>query len=173
MRYSNIAVIASLVIAPVFGLQATTTRYYDGQKGACGCGTASGSSMFSWQAGIATGVYTAAASQALYDESGLSWCGAGCGTCYQLTSTGSAPCSTCGSGGASGSSIIVMVTNLCPNNGNAQWCPAVGGTNDYGYSYHFDIMAQSEVLGDNPVVDFEEVSCPSAATSDYAQCQCA
>ena len=67
----------------------------------------------------------------------------------------------------------MMVTNLCPNNGNAQWCPAVGGTNQYGYSYHFDIMAQSEVLGDNPVVDFEEVACPGAMTSDYSQCQCA
>jgi hypothetical protein len=66
-----------------------------------------------------------------------------------------------------------MVTNLCPNNGNAQWCAAPGGTNQYGYSYHFDIMAQSEVFGDNPVVDFEEVACPSSVASDYTQCQCA
>lgn len=47
------------------------------------------------------------------------------------------------------------------------------GDNDYGYAYHFDIMAQSEVFGDNPIVDFEETSCPSAASSDYAQCECA
>jgi endoglucanase len=60
-----------------------------------------------------------------------------------------------------------MVTNLCPHNGNEQWCPAVGGTNNYGYSYHFDIMAKSPVLGDNPVVNFEQASCPSAALSDY------
>lgn len=126
----------------------------------------------SLQLGIASGVYTAAASQALYDSSGLSWCGSGCGKCYQLTSTGSSPCSSCGTGGDAGESIIVMVTNLCPYNGNAEWCPAVGGTNEYGYSYHFDIMAESEVFGDNPVVDFEEVSCPSAASSDYSQCQC-
>lgn len=90
-----------------------------------------------------------------------------------------------------------MVTNLCPNNGNAQWCPTVGsvrppslspshqgtlprltsipcsGTNAYGYSYHFDIMAQSAVFGDNVVVDFEEVDCPSLASSDYSQCVCA
>jgi len=125
------------------------------------------------QTGIASGVYTAAACQELYDPAGLSWCGTGCGKCYQLTSTGSAPCQTCGEGGASGQSIIVMVTNLCPNNGNAQWCPTPGGKNQYGYQYHFDIMAQSEVLGDNPVVNFEEVTCPSAATSDYSQCQCA
>jgi endoglucanase len=122
------------------------------------------------QLGISSGVYTAAGSQALFSTSNLSWCGSGCGTCYQLTSTGTSPD---GAGGDSGESIIVMITNLCPNNGNAQWCPAVGGTNEYGYSYHFDIQAQSEVFGDNPIVDFEEVSCPSAASSDYATCQCA
>ncbi|KAI1323660.1 glycoside hydrolase [Xylariaceae sp. FL0255] len=149
---------------------ATTTRYYDGQEGACGCGNSSG--PFSWSLG-SNGFYTAAGSQALFDENNASWCGAGCGTCYQLTSTGSAPCSTCGEGGDAGQSIIVMVTNLCPNNGNAQWCPAVGGTNEYGYSYHFDIMAQSEVFGDNPVVNFESITCPSAAVSDFQQCACA
>lgn len=125
------------------------------------------------QLGIATGVYTAAGSQALFDTDDSSWCGAGCGTCYQLTSTGSAPCSSCGTGGDAGDSIIVMITNLCPNDSNAQWCPAVGGENDYGYSYHFDINAESEVFGDNPVVNFESVTCPSAAISDYSQCVCA
>lgn len=64
-----------------------------------------------------------------------------------------------------------MITNLCPYDGNEEWCPPIGGTNEYGYSYHFDIMAESEVFGDNPVVDFEQVACPSAAVSDYAQCQ--
>jgi len=173
MKLTNLLPILAVAISPVLSLTATTTRYYDGQKGACGCGPASGSSMFSWQLGISSGVYTAAGSQALYDSSRLSWCGPGCGKCYQLTSTGSCPCSSCGSGGAAGQSIIVMVTNLCPNNGNAQWCPTVGGTNQYGYSYHFDIIAESEVFGDNPVVNFEEVSCPGAASSDFSQCQCA
>jgi endoglucanase len=65
-----------------------------------------------------------------------------------------------------------MATNLCPQNGNEQWCSAVGGTNNFGYSYYFDIMAKSPVLGDNPVVDFEQVSYPSAALSDYKQCAC-
>lgn len=89
-----------------------------------------------------------------------------------MTSTGEAPCSTCGKGGVAGQSIIVMVTNLCPNNGNAQWCPTVGGTNQYGYSYHFDIMAQNEIFGDNVVVDFEPVVCPGQATSDWETCLC-
>jgi hypothetical protein len=89
---------------------------------------------------------THSASQAIFDQANKSWCGAGCGLCFQLTSTGKSPCSTCGTGGASGQSIIVMVTNLCPNNGNAQWCPAVGGTNQYGYSAHFDIMSNGNFL---------------------------
>jgi hypothetical protein len=46
-------------------------------------------------------------------------------------------------------------------------------TNNYGYQYHFDIQATSPVLGDNPVVNFEQVSCPSQALTDYKQCQCA
>jgi len=91
--------------------------------GACGCGTSSGS-PFSWQTGIAPGVYTAAASQAIFGSG--TWCGSGCGQCFKLTSTGSAPCSGCGTGGAAGQSIIVMVTNLCPYNGNQQWCPNAG-----------------------------------------------
>ena len=100
-------------------------RYYDGQMGACGCGTGD-SSPFSWQQGISSGVYTAAASQAIFGSDGSTWCGSGCGKCYKLTSTGNAPCSGCGTGGASGQSIIVMVTNLCPYNGNQQWCPNPG-----------------------------------------------
>lgn len=58
-------------------------------------------------------------SQAIYDPTGLSWCGSGCGVCYRLTPTGgyvngqgSAPSST--------TSYVFMVTNLCPNNGNEQ-----------------------------------------------------
>lgn len=117
-------------------------------------------------------MYTAAGSQALFDTAGATWCGAGCGKCYNLTSTGSSPCNGCGLGGVAGESIIVMVTNLCPYNGNQQWCPEVGGTNEYGYSYHFDIMAQSEVFGDNVVVNFEPVTCPGQATSDWESCVC-
>lgn len=65
-----------------------------------------------------------------------------------------------------------MVTNLCPNNGNAVWCPNVGDTNQYGYSYHFDIMAQNQVFGDNVVVDFEPIACPGQAVADWGTCLC-
>lgn len=65
-----------------------------------------------------------------------------------------------------------MVTNLCPYNGNQQWCPQPGSTNEYGYGYHFDIMAQSEVFGDNVVVQFEQVTCPGKAETDWETCVC-
>ncbi len=91
--------------------------------GACGCGT-SGSAPFGWQTSIAPGVYTAAGSPGLFGSG--TWCGTGCGQCYKMTSTGAAPCSTCGTGGVAGQSIIVMITNLCPNAGNAQWCAPAG-----------------------------------------------
>jgi hypothetical protein len=61
-----------------------------------------------------SGFYTAAASQAIFDSAGSSWCGSGCGTCFKLTSTGNAP-SGQGAGGASGQSVTVMVTNLLVN----------------------------------------------------------
>jgi hypothetical protein len=66
-----------------------------------------------------------------------------------------------------------MITNLCPYNGNALWCLNLGSTNEYGYEYHFDIMAQSEVFGDNPVVGSDELYDPSSVASDYTQWQCA
>ncbi len=62
--------------------------------------------------------------------------------------------------------------NLCPNAGNAQWCPTVGGTNQYGFAYHFDIMAQSKVFGDNAVVEAEPIPCPGQAATDWEQCVC-
>jgi len=166
------ALLSALIVPAVCAGQATTTHYFDGQVGACGCGTTSGQ-MFSWQEGISSGVYTAAASQAIFSSSGATWCGSGCGLCFQLTSTGNSPCSTCGTGGGAGQSIIVMVTNLCPHNGNEQWCPAVGGVNQYGYSAHFDIMSNGNFIWDNSVVNYTQVSCPGAASSDFAQCQCA
>ncbi|KAJ5488533.1 Endoglucanase-5 [Penicillium diatomitis] len=166
----GVAVLLLELFTSAAAYKATTTRYYDGQKGACGCG--SGSGLFSWQLGIGNGVYTAAGSQALYDTAGANWCGAGCGKCYKLTSTGAPPCTDCGTGGVAGKSIIVMVTNLCPYNGNQQWCPNPGATNQYGYSYHFDIMAQNEIFGDNVVVDFEPIACPGQATTDWQSCGC-
>ena len=60
-------------------------------SGACGCGNDHG--MSPWQTGFTVAsetVYTAAGSQALFDQVGGSWCGAGCGKCFRLTATGKA-----------------------------------------------------------------------------------
>ncbi|KAI9373938.1 RlpA-like double-psi beta-barrel-protein domain-containing protein-containing protein [Aspergillus egyptiacus] len=151
---------------------ATTTHYSDGLQGACGCGTDVGT--YNWQYGLDSAVYTAAANQALFDTTGGMdhWCGSGCGKCYRLTSTGVSACPTCGAGGDPGKSITVMVTNLCPFQGNEQWCPNPGQLNPYGYAYHFDIMGGEGVFGDNVVVEFQEVPCPGVAALRWGTCEC-
>ncbi|KAL4938148.1 RlpA-like double-psi beta-barrel-protein domain-containing protein-containing protein [Aspergillus oleicola] len=168
------AAVSSAIINTVYvsaGL-ATTTHYSDGLQGACGCGTDAGT--FTWQYGITHGVYTAAASQALFDPAGPQnhWCGSGCGKCYTLTSTGVSTCPECGAGGEMGKSITVMVTNLCPYQGNENWCPNPGELNPAGYGVHFDIMGGVGVFGDNVVVEFKEVPCPIAAGGKWGTCEC-
>ncbi|KAG8996462.1 hypothetical protein FRB94_008258 [Tulasnella sp. JGI-2019a] len=151
-----------------FAALATTTNYYDGTLGACGCGTVFNSY-----------IYTAAGSQALFGSG--TWCGSGCGNCYVLTSTGTSPPGE-GTGSAVGSSIMVAITNLCPYAGNENWCPNVGSTNAYGYGAHFDINTASgnggwSSLGwNNPIVDYEPIACPSPLPTLYANaatCECA
>lgn len=70
-----------------------------------------------------------------------------------------------------------MVTNLCPNAGNAQWCPQPGDKNQYGFDAHFDLMLQTgEINGevwDNPIVEYEEIECPGIAKDNHATCECA
>ncbi|KAL2848376.1 RlpA-like double-psi beta-barrel-protein domain-containing protein-containing protein [Aspergillus pseudoustus] len=149
---------------------ATTTHYNDGLQGACGCGTMAGT--YGWSYGINNQVYTAAANQALFDPNMEHWCGTGCGKCYRLTSTGVSSCETCGIGGEHGKSITVIVTNLCPYILNEQWCPNPGQLNPYGYAYHFDIMGGTGVFGDNVVVEFEEVACPTEARLSWDTCEC-
>jgi len=74
-----------------------------------------------------------------------------------------------------------MVTNLCPHNGNEQWCAAVGGTNAFGYPVHFDLrnaVGQIDALNwDNPEVTYQKVSCSTGNAltprdAEFATCQC-
>ena len=111
-------------------------HYYDSQVGACGCG--SGGTMSSWQTGDGSKLYTAAGSPNLFG-SGSTWCGSGCGVCYELTNLGSLPAAGEGDCTGSGDVITVMITNLCPTDGNAQWCSV---PDQYGFPAHFDIMSQ-------------------------------
>ncbi|MDI1491565.1 MAG: hypothetical protein OHK93_002774 [Ramalina farinacea] len=153
---------------------ATTTHYYDGQEGACGCGT--NGALSPWQAtpDSSSTLFTAAGSQSLFGGSG-SWCGSGCGTCYKLTNANYIAASGQGDCTGAGDSITVMITNLCPADGNQQWCGGQGGSgNQYGFGAHFDIMSQGGPKGwNNPVVAYEQVPCPGTFTTDYATCQCA
>ena len=121
-------------------------NYFDGQMGACGCGTGSGASqqMSQWQTGDGKTIYTAAGSQNLFGGSGT-WCGSGCGQCYELTNTGYLPAFEMGTCNGAGETITVMITNLCPQQGNEQWCSQP--TDQYGYTAHFDIMSQDLPLG--------------------------
>ena len=149
---------------------ATTTRYWDGLKGACGCGYGQGSgTAFSWQHEI----LTAAASSSVFGQGG--WCGHGCGECLLVTPTGgfidgqgSAPRNTKGQ--------IVLVSNLCPADGNQQWCSS---PNHFGYTTHFDLMDINmhgvvAALGwNNPEVYYHPVPCPNAQETHWKHCQCA
>nr|XP_011438398.2 endoglucanase-like [Crassostrea gigas] len=160
---------------------ASTTRYNDYHKGACGCGPASGDSQFSWNHDH----FVTAPNQMFFDEGNSGWCGQRCGKCVKLTTTGGyVP----GQGGPTpaGMSRVFMVTNLCPNvYPNQNWCnqgtgPNGNGHNDFGYVAHFDLengASQISHLGwNNPEVTWEIVGCHGSNTPTdgmYQQCQCA
>jgi len=147
---------------------ASTTRYWDGQMGACGCGTGD-TDPFSWQ----WTKPTAAASAPIYGSG--TWCGSGCGKCYQLTPTaiGASPL---GTGAPSLTPLVVKITNLCPYTGNEGWCAY--DVNSYGYDAHFDLMDYNMAglitsMGwNNPEVTYEEVDCATNGYTDW-DCECA
>ena len=155
-------IISFLFFSPIYSLsgRATTTRYCDNSKGACGCGE--GTDHWSRT------TYTAAPSSGIFGSG--SWCGSGCGRCFRLTSEGVAP-SGQGTGGGKGQFIDIMVTNFCPDYG---WCAPI--PNKYGFDFHFDLMdchSQISNLGwDNPIVTFEEIDCSNQQKSSYSTCEC-
>jgi hypothetical protein len=147
---------------------ASTTRYWDGQKGACGCGT-SDTSPFSWQ----WTKPTAAASAPIFGSG--TWCGSGCGKCFKLTPT-AIGASAEGTGAPALTPLVVKVSNLCPYAGNEAWCAY--DTNSFGYDAHFDLMDYnmngliSSMGWNNPEVTYEEVDCAANGYTDW-NCQCA
>jgi len=147
---------------------ASTTRYYDGQMGACGCGS-SNTSPFSWQ----WTKPTAAASPPVFGAG--TWCGSGCGKCFKLTPT-AVGASPAGTGAPDLTSVVVKVTNLCPPGGNEAWCSY--DVNSYGYDAHFDLMDDNmnglitSMGWNNPEVMYEEVDCAANGYTDW-NCQCA
>lgn len=147
---------------------ASTTRYWDGQMGACGCGTGN-TSPFSWQ----WTKPTAAASAPIFGSG--TWCGTGCGKCFKLTPTaiGASPE---GTGAPALTSLVVKITNLCPYGGNEAWCAY--DVNSFGYDAHFDLMDYnmngliSGMGWNNPEVTYQEVDCAANGYTDW-NCQCA
>jgi hypothetical protein len=147
---------------------ASTTRYWDNQMGACGCGTGN-TSPFAWQ----WSKPTAAASAPIFGSG--TWCGSGCGKCFKLTPTaiGASPE---GTGAPALDSLVVKVTNLCPYSGNEAWCAY--DVNSHGYDAHFDLMDYnmagivSSMGWNNPEVTYEEVDCAANGYTDW-NCQCA
>ena len=85
--------------------------------------------------------FSAAASQNLFGVGPGAGAGPGCGTCWQLTAE------TDSSGNAlsnAGNSIVVMVNNLCPADGNPLCAQStLQDTNQYGANVNFDLCRDS------------------------------
>ena len=119
---------------------ASTTHYnFRGNQGSCGCVTND-----AWQTSPANRIFAAGGSQSLFGGSG-SWCGHNCGKCFKLTNVGALAKDGMGTCQGAGDSITVILLDLCPVQGNEQWCnqPA----NHYGFGAHFDILADGGPLG--------------------------
>ncbi|KAK0068452.1 endoglucanase-like [Biomphalaria glabrata] len=157
---------------------ASTTRYDDGHRGACGCGPANSDTPFAWNLAD----FVTAPNQKFFDDGGDSqWCGRNCGHCVKLTPTGGF---VNGEGAAPHSLTphIFMVTNDCPIQGNEEWCgqtgkPGTNHVNTKGYEVHFDLQNNkgqvSNQLGwNNPEVTWESVACPGDLVSKWHQCEC-
>jgi endoglucanase len=156
---------------------ATTTAYLDDTEGACGCGNGSG--PFPWQ--ISGAILTSAASDFMFyselyggTDNGSTWCGPGCGQCFEVTPTGGyVP----GQGDAPSNTnpIVMMITNMCPAIYNQQWCTS---PNQYGYMAHFDMgngatfPALIAAGWNNPEVYFKPITCPPLQAEAYNQCEC-
>jgi len=126
--------IPNLMAVPQSG-KATTTRYWDCQGGACGCGFGSSAkntfchsnALRKAPAGNKYGAQfygSAAISNAM---GGGDWQAQGCGKCWKLTATKN------DDGSKASGTIVVKGTNYCPQSSNIKWC---GGTKK-----HFDIAA--------------------------------
>lgn len=166
-------------------LCASTTRYNDQTRGACGCGLKDPVPLSWWT----KTKYTAAMNCKNLDpfNPSIAWCGAECGGCYRLCTTGG---TTNGGITAAGVCRVFKIDNRCGDgfdgdqrhppypywcSQNMSWrdcemnpqeCSKTGSTNFYGYTAHFDLQDLnfqiSKGLGwDNPEVTFEPVTCSS------------
>jgi len=149
---------------------ASTTKYTDTSKGACGCGTGDGvGTAYTWQYQI----LIASVNTPLFGDG--SWCGTGCGKCYAVTPTGGY---VDGQGTAPSSlkTYVVMTTSYCDATYTPTWCSS---PNSYGYAAHFNMMDQNlnglvtEIGWNNPEVYYFEIPCPDNRTDLWDTCECA
>jgi len=173
-------------------LCASTTRYNDQTKGACGCGQSDPVPPNWWT----MTKFTAALNCMNLDPSNpdRSWCPHNCGGCWELCTTGGG---TNNRGGTPpGECIVVKVTNRCGDGyhrSSPDWCsqemsygecynnPAEcarnpRSTNIFGYPAHFDLedfhgQVTNKLGWDNPEVTFEPVSCNRWQGPQW-DCQC-
>ncbi|ETI26614.1 hypothetical protein G647_10375 [Cladophialophora carrionii CBS 160.54] len=117
--------------------KASFTHYGAGDSfGSPNCNTNTAACFFYTQPG-----FSAAVSQNLYGAGPGQGQGPACGTCWKLVGQ------TDSSGNKlsnAGTSIVVMINNLCPANGNPL-CSQNGlsGTNQYGANVNFDLCSDS------------------------------
>jgi len=170
-------------------LCASTTRYNDETKAACGCGNSDPVPRDWWT----LTQFTAALNAKNLDPQHplLGWCPQGCGECYKLCSTG---------GSIPGYLVkadicrVFKITNRC-GDGFGQYpmwcsnnlshaecqadpvrCQQMHSTNHYGYPAHFDLQdfhlqVSKGLEWDNVEVTFEPVSCTEWNGPDW-NCHC-
>jgi hypothetical protein len=173
-------------------LCASTTRYNDLTKGACGCGSEPNPTSFWTKSG-----YTAAGNAMMMDPNNPQngWCPSKCGLCFKLCSTGG---STTGKSTTAGVCRVFQLENRCGDGykqpTQAQWCrqelspwecnsnPSAcqksKSTNDYGYPAHFDLQDANKQISsglgwDNVEVTFEQVDCSTGNFGNWEKdCYC-
>jgi len=160
---------------------------------ACNCGHANEAAA-NWQGNtgaalnIGQGYYSGAVNQKIFQGAlngqGDPGCGAACGVCYELQTTG---VNAYGGGPGNGSSIVVMVVDACYNtNGAPNWCSnnTDDGVDDFSCGVHFDIDTQPTLNKPNlpfPIgqdgttwanggefVQYRRTSCPPAMAAAFA-----
>ena len=156
---------------------ASTTRYDDLTKGACGCGNEPNPPDF-WT----KSKFTAAGNAKMMDpdQPELGWCMSNCGLCFELCTTGG---TAQGVSPPAGQCIVIQLENRCGDGlgeasnylcgqemspweclENPSQCQTLRNTNMFGYPAHFDLQnAKGQVLEglgwDNPEVTFQQVDC--------------
>jgi len=171
-------------------LCASTTRYNDQTKAACGCGTSDPVPPDWWTLTS----FTAALNCKNLDSSDplLAWCPMGCGGCYKLCTTGG---TTQGYPTVPDKCQVFKITNRCGDGygkvggdwcsnrlswkeclENPEKCMEEGSTNWFGYSAHFDLQdfhhQIKDLQWDNVEVTFEMVPCNKSWHGPSWDCSC-